>query len=167
VGTGRSSARIAAAHQGQHQQRDAAYHAGTPSLIGNRPRANAHVSMPCFAPAHSLRQGQHARAAFASPATMAHSAGAQSVRPVQDPGGSSGGNAAGVAARFRRRHRLRHRRIHAHPAALAASSLPAYHRALCGTGTLAGVRKSFPSRTRATLRDRSRGPSPMSRCSMP
>jgi len=59
-------------------------------------------SMPCFAPAAF----SSARPTCARAGVRHHQqqwrirAGAQSVRPVQDPGGSSGGNAAGVAARF-------------------------------------------------------------------
>src|SRR5437773_1522395 len=129
--------------------------AGTPSLIGNRPRANAHVLDALLgaggivfgkANMHELAFGITSNTGACGPVRNPYD-------PSKIPGGSSGGNAAGVAARFA-------------PAGIGSDTggstrIPA---ALCGvvgfrptvgrdagTGTLAGVREVVPlSHTRDT-----------------
>ena len=129
--------------------------AGTPSLIGNRPSANAHV-VDALLGAGGIVFGKANMHELAFGITSNNG----TFGPVRNPydmskipGGSSGGNAAGVAARFA-------------PAGIGTDTggstrIPA---ALCGvvgfrptvgryagTGTLAGVREVVPiSHTRDT-----------------
>ena len=135
--------------------------AGTPALIGNRPRANARVLEALLdaggilfgkANMHELAYGVTSNNGRFGPVRNPYD-------PTKIPGGSSGGNAAGVAARFA-------------PAGIGedtggSTRIPA---ALCGivgvrptvgrypgTGTLAGVREVVPiAHTRDT-------PGPMAR----
>src|SRR5213083_2384337 len=122
--------------------------AGTPSLIGNRPRANAHV-LDALLRAGGIVFGKcnmHELAFGITSNNGAFGPVRNPYDPSKIPGGSSGGNAAGVAARFA-------------PAGIGSDTggstrIPA---ALCGvvgfrptvgrypgTGTLAGVREVVP-----------------------
>src|SRR5882762_9405150 len=122
--------------------------AGTPSLIGNRPRANAHV-LEALLRAGGILFGKcnmHELAFGITSNNGAFGPVRNPYDPSKIPGGSSGGNAAGVAARFA-------------PAGIGSDTggstrIPA---ALCGivgfrptigryagTGTLAGVREVVP-----------------------
>src|SRR5947208_3788048 len=122
--------------------------AGTPSLSGNRPRANAHV-LDALLHAGGILFGKcnmHELAFGITSNNGAFGPVRNPYDPSKIPGGSSGGNAAGVAARFA-------------PAGIGSDTggstrIPA---ALCGvvgfrptvgryagTGTLAGVREVVP-----------------------
>jgi len=122
--------------------------AGTPSLIGNRPRANARV-VDALLGAGGIVFGKANMHELAFGITSNNGAFGPVRNPYDTsriPGGSSGGNAAGVAARFA-------------PAGIGTDTggstrIPA---ALCGvvgfrptvgryagTGTLAGVREVVP-----------------------
>ena len=122
--------------------------AGTPSLIGNRPSANAHV-VDALLGAGGIVFGEANMHELAFGITSNNGAFGPVRNPYdmsKIPGGSSGGNAAGVAARFA-------------PAGIGTDTggstrIPA---ALCGvvgfrptvgryagTGTLAGVREVVP-----------------------
>ncbi len=122
--------------------------AGTPSLIGNRPRANARV-VDALLGAGGIVFGKANMHELAFGITSNNGAFGPVHNPYDTsrvPGGSSGGNAAGVAARFA-------------PAGVGTDTggstrIPA---ALCGvvgfrptvgryagTGTLAGVREVVP-----------------------
>src|SRR5437879_7497434 len=122
--------------------------AGTPSLIGNRPRANAYV-LDALLRAGGIVFGKANMHELAFGITSNNGAFGPVRNPYdlsKIPGGSSGGNAAGVAARFA-------------PAGIGSDTggstrIPA---ALCGvvgfrptvgryagTGTLAGVREVVP-----------------------
>ncbi len=136
--------------------------AGTPSLVGNRPRANAHV-LDALLRAGGIVFGKanmHELAFGITSNNGAFGPVRNPYDPSKIPGGSSGGNAAGVAARFA-------------PAGIGSDTggsarIPA---ALCGivgfrptigrypgTGTLAGVREVVPiAHTRDT-------PGPLARC---
>ena len=122
--------------------------AGTPSLIGNRPRANAHVLDALLRAGGILfgKANMHELAFGITSNNGAFGPVHNPYDPSKIPGGSSGGNAAGVAARFA-------------PAGIGSDTggstrIPA---ALCGvvgfrptvgryagTGTLAGVREVVP-----------------------
>jgi indoleacetamide hydrolase len=122
--------------------------AGTPSLIGNRPRANAHVLDALLRAGGILfgKANMHELAFGITSNNGAFGPVRNPYDPSKIPGGSSGGNAAGVAARFA-------------PAGIGSDTggstrIPA---ALCGivgfrptvgrypgTGTLAGVREVVP-----------------------
>jgi Asp-tRNA(Asn)/Glu-tRNA(Gln) amidotransferase A subunit family amidase len=129
--------------------------AGTPSLIGNRPRANAHVLDALLGAGAVLfgKANMHELAAGITSNNGEFGPVRNPYDPSKIPGGSSGGNAAGLAARFA-------------PAGVGSDTggstrIPA---ALCGvvgfrptvgryagTGTLAGVREVVPlSHTRDT-----------------
>src|SRR5216117_2024753 len=122
--------------------------AGTPSLSGNRPRANAHV-LDALLRAGGIVFGKanmHELAFGITSNNGAFGPVRNPYDPSKIPGGSSGGNAAGVAARFA-------------PGGIGSDTggstrIPA---ALCGvvgfrptvgrypgTGTLAGVREVVP-----------------------
>src|SRR5437016_8424024 len=122
--------------------------AGTPSLIGNRPRANAHVLDALLRAGGILfgKANMHELAFGITSNNGAFGPVRNPYDPSKIPGGSSGGNAAGVAARFA-------------PAGVGSDTggsarIPA---ALCGIvgfrptirrypgpGTLAGVREVVP-----------------------
>src|SRR2546426_3680233 len=76
--------------------------AGTPSLIGNRPRANAHVLDALLRAGGILfgKANMHELAFGITSNNGAFGPVRNPYDPSRIPGGSSGGNAAGVAARF-------------------------------------------------------------------
>src|SRR5204862_2593939 len=76
--------------------------AGTPSLIGNRPRADAHVLDALLRAGGILfgKANMHELAFGITSNNAAFGPVRNPYDPSNIPGGSSGGNAAGVAARF-------------------------------------------------------------------